>query len=116
MNDASPRDIGFRSDVRPRLDIDDLMRIYRGLPTSPDVTKTPNLAMAVLERVARGASLYFPGHILNACEYHLVSTIWRIALPSRVAHWLYDRGYVDAEGEITEAGKQQFVSLTDTPE
>ncbi len=108
--DASmPKDLGFRSDIRTRIELEDLMRLYRGLPNPLEGNKTPNLAMAVLNRINEGCRLHFPGHVLNACEYFLVSSVWCIALPSRVAHWLFDKGYIDAEGQMTAEGKQLFV-------
>lgn len=109
MQDTLPRDLGFRSDIRVKIDVDDIIRIYRGLHTDPvAANKTANLAEAVLNRLNEGARLQFPGHILNACEYFLVSSVWKIALPSRVPHWLFDQGYFDAEGEFTDKSSELF--------
>lgn len=105
MSTDQPKKLEFRSDIRTKVDLDDLMRLYHGLILDPVLAnKTPNMGGAVLARIDGGCRLHFPGHILNACEYHLISSVWRIALPSRVPHWLFDKGYLNAYGEITKLG------------
>ena len=114
MSKIMPRDAGFRSDIRVKIDVDDIIRIYRGLPGDPIAsTKTANLADAVLNRLNEGARLEFPGHVLNACEYFFVSSVWRIRLPSRIPHWLFDKGYIDSTGDFTTKTVEIFKAPTD---
>lgn len=57
MSDSMPRDAGFRSDIRVKIDVDDIIRIYRGLPFDPVASnKTANLAEALLNRLNEGGS------------------------------------------------------------
>jgi hypothetical protein len=91
----------FRSDLRTKVSLDDQCRLAGGL-VNLDFNKTPTIAMHVLLHVHLGCRLKFPGHILNACEYNLISSCWTIALPSRIPHWLFDNGWLDDEGNLTE--------------
>lgn len=102
-----PRQLPFRSDVRFKLELNDLIALNEGLP-APGATRTDRLGPAVLHRLISGARLAVPGHVMNAFECRLLFDDRDIRIPSRVTQWLYENGYIDAEGSITTEGRAKI--------
>jgi hypothetical protein len=105
-----PRNLGFRSDVRRKITYRNLSALYGG-PPGVEASKTVALALAVLKKLGSGASLAFPGHVLNAADYVLIMGQSYIGIPSRVPQWLYDNGLINAEGRLTNVGKLKSEEL-----
>jgi hypothetical protein len=80
----------------------------------PRDSKTVPMALAVLRMLESDARLVFPGHVLNAQQFRLILANGVVALPSRVPQWLYDQGFINAAGHVTDEGYSKIRSLAAT--
>ena len=105
-----PRNLGFRSDVRYRMRPRELNSLFHGTGQVPS-TKTAQMCEVVLIRLLAGGKLKVPGHVLNAFAYRLVWGEYFVPLPSRVPQTLYECGWIDATGALTEDGRSHASSI-----